>query len=541
MSDAETQTETDGDPVAADPVAADPVAADPVADMQRRAGIIRSEMGGRAKVEAMAAEGVKTVRDHIDGFLDSGTFREIGTFTRSMRLEDRDRTPGDGKIGGHGNVDGRPVAVFGDDITVLRGSSSEVGGRKEIRLYERATAMGIPLVHFGQTGGGRIPDLIGAEGISEAGELFGYFGTRRHRVPMATAIVGQSFGGSSFLSALSDFVVMTRGSCLAVTSPKVFEVATGEVISFEDVGGVDVHARKTGQIDLGVDSDEEAYAAIRRWLGYLPSNMYERAPRAEPVGGLDPDPGIGEIVPQRRTRGYDMRKLVARICDPDSVLELQPNYARNVTCALARLDGWSVGVIANNPMFSAGVLDPEACHKIIRLATVCDSYNIPLIWLIDVPGFMVGERVEHDLMLHWGMRMMQALQNASTPTLTVCIRKAFGLAWQAMNGAGMPNLGLYSWPGAEIGFMDPDVGVNVAYGSKLATITDPDEREAARLEMVAEVGDATSPYEAAGTMRIDEIIDPADTRRVLADDLAMLAGRPLPSPEQRVLASWPTC
>ncbi len=513
----------------------------PVSDMHRRAETIRTEMGGKAKVEAMAAEGDKTIRGHIDGLLDDGTFREIGTFSRSMRIEDRHKTPGDGKIGGHGNIDGRPVAVFGDDITVLRGSSSIVGSRKEERLYRRAVEMGIPIVHFGETGGGRIPDLIGSEGISEAGEIFKHFGTRRHKVPMATAIVGQSFGGSSFLSALSDFVVMTRGSCLAVTSPKVFEVATGEVISFEDVGGVDVHARKTGQIDLAVETDEEAYDAIRRWLSYLPSNMYERAPRAEPIGSLEPDPGISAIVPERRTRGYDMRKLVARICDDDSVMELQPGYARNVTCALARLDGWSVGVVANNPMFQAGVLDPEACHKIIRMATVCDAFNIPMIWLIDVPGFMVGERVEHDRMLHWGMRMMQALQNASMPTLTVCVRKAFGLAWQAMNGAGQPSLGLYSWPGAEIGFMDPDVGVNVAYGSRLSKISDPDEREAARQALVAEVGEATSPYEAAGTMRIDEMIDPADTRRVLANDLAMFANRPLPSPEQRVLASWPTC
>jgi acetyl-CoA carboxylase carboxyltransferase component len=514
---------------------------DPVADLHARAETIRTDMGGAAKVAAMAADGDRTIRQHIDGLLDDGTFREIGTFSRSMRIEDRHKTPGDGKIGGHGNVDGRPVAVFGDDITVLRGSSSIVGGRKEERLYQRAVQMGIPIVHFGETGGGRIPDLIGSEGISEAGEIFKHFGTRRHRVPMATAIVGQSFGGSSFLSALSDFVVMTRGSCLAVTSPKVFEIATGEVISFEDVGGVDVHARKTGQIDLGVDTDEEAYAAIRRWLSYLPSNMHERAPRAESVDNLEPDPGIGELVPQRRTRGYDMRRLVAKICDDGSVMEMQPGYARNVTCAMARLDGWSVGVIANNPMFSAGALDPQACHKIIRLATVCDAFNIPIIWLIDVPGFMVGQRVEHDLMLHWGMRMMQALQNATTPTLTVCIRKAFGLAWQAMNGSGQPSLGIYSWPGAEIGFMDPEVGVNVAYGSKLDRIDDAEAREAERLGLVAEIGEATSPYEAAGTMRIDEIIEPAETRLILARDLAMLSNRIVPPPEARVLASWPTC
>ncbi|MDG2113326.1 MAG: carboxyl transferase domain-containing protein, partial [Actinomycetota bacterium] len=484
--------------------------------------------------------GDKNVRQHIDALLDDGTFREIGTFSRSLRPEVRDSTPGDGKIGGHGNVDGRPIAVFGDDITVLRGSSSIVGTRKEHRLYERAMAMGIPLVHFGETGGGRIPDLMGSEGISEPGGLF-ELAKRRHQVPMATMITGQSFGGSSFLSALSDYVVMVRGSCLAVTSPKVFEIATGEVISFEDVGGVDVHARTTGQIDLGVDTDEEGYEAIRRWLSYLPSNAWEPAPRVEPTGSFESDPGLPDMVPAKRTRGYDMRKVVDRIMDPDTLFELQPGYARNVVTGLARLNGYSVGVVANNPMFQAGTLDPQACHKIIRLATVCDSFNLPIIFLVDVPGFMVGERVEHDLMLHWGMRMMHALQNATTPTLTVCIRKAFGLAWQAMNGSQMPALGVYCWPGAEIGFMDPEVGVNVAFGSKLSRISDPDEREAERLKLVAEVGEATNPYEAAGTMRIDEMIDPADTRRILADDLDMLSSRAVPPPQDRALSYWPTC
>ncbi len=511
-----------------------------VKDLHTRAQKIRSEMGGADKVARMRAAGEKTVREHIDGLIDPGSFREVGTFARSLRPEVRETTPGDGKIGGHGTVDGRPIAVFGDDITVLRGSSSVVGGRKEERLYERALAMGIPVVHFGQTGGGRIPDLMGSEGISEPGRVF-EIAKRRHRIPMATAIVGRSFGGSSFLSALSDYVVMVRGACLAVTSPKVFEIATGEVISFEDVGGVDVHARKTGQIDLGVDSDEEAYAAIRRWLSYLPSNAHEAAARLEPAGSFDSDPAIRELVPERRTRGYDMRKLVARLCDPGSVFELQPLYARNVTCALARLNGFSIGVVANNPMFQAGALDPEACHKIVRMMTVCDSFNLPVIFLVDVPGFMVGQRVEHDLMLHWGMRMMHALQNASMPTLTVCIRKAFGLAWQAMNGSRMANKGLYAWPSSEIGFMDPEVGVNVAFGSKLDGIEDANEREAERTRLVREVAEATNPYEAAGTMRIDEMIDPADTRRILADDLEMLANRRVPPPEARPLSYWPTC
>ena len=513
---------------------------DRTSDLRARAERVRSEMGGVEKVAKMSDEGDRTIRQHIDSFLDDDSFREIGTFSRSLRVEEREKTPGDGKIGGHGTVNSRPVAVFGDDITVYRGSSSIVGTRKEHRLYERAMAMGIPIVHFGETGGARIPDTMGAEGISEPGGLF-ELAKRQHRGPMETMGTGQAFGGSSFLSALSDYVVMVRGSCLAVTSPKVFEIATGEVISFEDVGGVDVHARKTGQIDLGVESDQEGYDAIRKWLSYLPSNAWEIAPRNETLGSLDHDPGLAELVPAKRTRGYDMRRVVERIVDTDSMLEIQPLYARNVVCGMARLNGFSVGVIANNPMFGAGTLDPQACHKIIRLATVCDSYNIPIIFLADVPGFMVGERVEHELMLHWGMRMMHALQNCSAPTLTVCIRKAFGLAWQAMNGSQMPALGVYSWPGAEIGFMDPEVGVNVAFGSKRARIDDSETRESERVALVREVGESTNPYEAAGTMRIDEIIDPGDTRGVLAHDLEMLAHRSVPPPEARPLSYWPTC
>ena len=513
---------------------------DRTAELHGRADKIRNEMGGFDKLSKMANEGDRTIREHLDAFLDARSFREIGTFSTSIRPDQRDKTPGDGKIGGHGTVDGRPVTVFGDDITVYRGSSSIVGTRKEHRLYERAMAMGTPIVHFGETGGARIPDTMGAEGISEPGGLF-ELAKRQHRVPMATMVTGQSFGGSSFLSALSDYVVMVRGSCLAVTSPKVFEIATGEVISFEDVGGVDVHARKTGQIDLGVETDEEGYNAIKKWLSYLPSNAWQVASRHEPSGSLEHDHDLGDLVPAKRTRGYDMRRVVQRIVDPESLLEIQPLYARNVVCGLARLNGFSVGIIANNPMFGAGTLDPQACHKIIRLATVCDSYNIPMIFLADVPGFMVGERVEHELMLHWGMRMMHALQNASTPTLTVCIRKAFGLAWQAMNGSQMPALGVYSWPGAEIGFMDPEVGVNVAFGSKLGRIEDVETREAEREALVREVAESTNPYDAAGTMRIDEMIDPGDTRSVLAHDLEMLANRAVPPPEARPLSYWPTC
>ena len=510
-------------------------------ELEKRTKKIREQMGGKSRLEKMESEGKPNIRQHIDAILDEGTFQEIGTFSRSLREEDRGTTPGDGKIGGEGEIDGRPVAIAGDDITVKRGSSSIVGSRKTSRLYERALKMGFPYVYFGETGGGRIPDLIGAEGISDAMPSPD-IARRRRLIPMASVIVGQSFGGSSFHSAFSDFTVQVRGSVLAVTSPRVFEIATGEIVSFEELGGVDVHAKTTGQIDLGVDSYEDAYKAVKQWLSYLPSNAWTPAPRGEPMAKSrwEPDHELTDFIPDKRRRGYDMRKFCKLLLDPDSFFELQPKFAKNLVTGLGRLDGWSVGVIANNPMFQAGALNPDSCDKAIRLMCLCDAFNIPIIWLMDVPGFNVGRKVEHERMLFKAIRMVEALCNLSTPTISVVIRKGFGLAYQAMNTSGMGAWGFYSWPGAEIGFMDPDVGVNVAYSNKLEGL-DTKDRETERQKLIEEISDATSPYEAAGTLRIDEIIQPSETRIRLAKDLAQLANRKIPAPEQRPLSYWPTC
>ncbi len=511
---------------------------DPVAELHERAQRVRTELGGAARVARMRADGVPTIRDHIAAVLDPGSFRELGTFSRSMRLEDRADTPGDGKVGGEGTIDGRAVAVGGDDITVKKGSSAIVGSRRMERLFHRALERGMPYVYFGETGGGRIPDLIGAEGISDVAPSPA-IASRRRKIPMASMIVGQSFGGSSFQAAFSDFVVQVRGSVMAVTSPRVFEIATGEVVGFEELGGVDVHARHTGQIDLGVDSFAEGYEAVRRWLSYLPPNAWTAAPRRDYRADVGPDASLAALVPAQRRRGYDMRRFCQALLDPGSFFELQPLYARNLTTGLGRLDGFSVGVVANNPMFNAGVLDPDACRKAVRLMCLCDAFNLPVIFLMDVPGFMVGKSVEHDRILSLAIRLVEALANLSTPSLTVTIRKGFGLAFPAMNGSGMGASGLYSWPGAEIGFMDPEVGVNVAFAARLAGLS-PEDARAERERLVADIAGATTPYEAAGTMRIDEVIDPADTRRVLVEDLRQLEGRRIPPPEQRPLSYWPT-
>ena len=503
------------------------------ADLAARAEIIRTEMGGVERIERIHRRGGHTVRERIDTLVDHGSFREVGRFAHSARPEDRDSTPGDGKIGGHARIDGRPVVVFGDDITVRQGSSSIIGARKEERLVEQALLHGTPIVHLGETGGARIPDILGSEGISSI-VPFPKAAQRRHQVPMVTVIVGKSFGGSSFLAAMSDFTVQVRGSCLAVTSPRVIEVATGETISFEELGGVDVHARQTGQIDLGVDTEAEAWAAVRGFLSYLPSNAWTPAPRvpADGAGPIEADPSIRSIVPTERKRGYDMRRLLNKICDPGSLFELRPSIGRNLTTGFARIDGWPIGVIASNPMFGAGAIDGDGCEKATRLLVLCDSFDIPVVFLQDVPGFLVGRQVEHDRLLYKAMRFREALSNCGCPTLTVVVRKAFGLAFKALNGSGVVADAIYAWPGAEIGFMDPDVAVNVVRPNATGA-----EREA---EYARQVGE-TNPLGAAGVMKLDDVIDPADTRVVLAQDLARLATRQVRAPHRRPLSTWATC
>lgn len=507
--------------------------------MRARRSVIRTEMGGAAKVAAMHERGERTIRDHITGFTDPDSFVEVGTFSRSKNPDDRDTTPGDGKIGGHATVAGRPVTVWGDDITVKRGSSSKVGSRKLERLIDAAFRAGNPLVHFGQTGGARIPDTLGTEGFVEV-TPGGLLPVRQRRVPMATAIVGQSFGGSSFYSAHSDFVVQVRGTSMAVTSPRVVEVATGEQISMEELGGVDIHAKLTGQIDQVAENDDEAYELIRRFLSYLPQNIHEPAPRTAFDEPIEPDPELYDMVPESRRRAYDMRRVLARLVDGGEFLEIRPQMGRSVVCALTRIAGHAVGVIASNPMFQAGVLGPDAIEKLTRLTLLCDSYSLPIITLQDVPGFMVGKQVEHDRLLYKAITAQQCLRLAGVPKITIVFRKAFGLAFYSLGGPEQGFDEVLAWPGSQIGFMDPDVGANVLYGGELAKL--PEDERAAELERRAEaLRDATDPYDGAGVMKVDEIIDPADTRLILAQFLDRHAGRPFESGADRPLSAWPTC
>jgi methylmalonyl-CoA decarboxylase subunit alpha len=509
----------------------EPPGVDALEQMQARTARVRADMGGPERIDAQHRRGRLTAREYIDALADAGSFRELGTFARSERPEQRDSTPGEGKIVGRIAIDGRGAAVIADDVTVKRASTSNVGARKVRRIYDLALKDGVPLVHFGETGGARIPDIMGSEAFSLM-QPPAYTGLRARRVPLVTIIAGESFGGSSFLAAASDLTIQIEGTCLAITSPRVFEAATGETLGLQELGGTEVHERITGQIGLTASDGPHAAALARQFLSYLPSNNWTPPPRHAPdEPGSDKDPT--SIVPSDRRRAWDMRKLLRALCDRDSLLELMPLFGRSVLTTLARIEGRPVGVIASQPMQQAGVLGPDACDKAVRMICLCDAFGLPLIFLQDTPGFMVGSQVEHARLLYKATMLWQAVALAGVPKLTVIVRKSYGVADYAMCGIDMGGDGLYAWPGAEISFMDPETAANVLVPG--SGDGDAEARNVRSREVALDV----SPYGAAGAMRIDEIIEPASTRAVLASALQDADGRPFQPGGERPLASWP--
>lgn len=495
-------------------------------------------MGNLQRVERLRETGAMTVRDRIDLLVDEESFDEIGTFVVSERPEDRATTPGDGVIGGHAEIDGRTVTVIGDDGTVKAASTATMGNRRRKRLVAQALLAGNPIVSFGESAGARIPDTLGAAGATEM-ELDLQLARRQRAVPLVTVITGRSYGGSSFIAAHSDFVVQVAGTTMAITSPRLIETATGERVSAEELGGSDVHARVTGQADMVVDDDAAAMAAVRTFLGYLPQHAGEPAPTRPPARRTPPDPTLADVVPSRLQRAYDMHRVIERVVDDRSFFELSPQFGQGLIAGLARLDGRPVGLLASQPRRQAGALDPDACDKATRLVCLCDAYGLPLLTLQDVPGFMVGRAVEHDRLLSKVIMFQQALALSTVPKITVVLRKAFGLAYLALGGSQAMFDRVYAWPGSSFGFMDQRSGAQVVVGNDLRDLSVSERKETleqASTEFVADF-DAFTPAE---RMRVDEIIEPAETRRILCRDVERLAGAASDPRREQLLRSWPT-
>ena len=488
-------------------------------------------MGDKKRLAARAEAGILNARERLDRLLDEGSFAEVGLLAVSARAEDRERTPGDGVVDGYGRLDGRPVVVHAADFSAMGASSAPVMMRKMDHCRRVAAENGLPLIMLGECSGARIPDIMGARGIHLAGEISTF--SRRREVPWVSAVLGQSYGGSTWLASLSDFVVMRKGAVMAVSSERVTSVAIAQTVDDEALGGWDMQTAVTGQVDLAVDSDEAALEALGRFLGYLPSHNMEPPPRAAVPAGPGVDQGrILDLVPESRAQVYDVRTVIECIVDEGSFFALKERFAKPAVTGLARLDGRTVGIIATNPMFKGGALDPDACDKITGFIVLCDSFNIPLVILADTPGFLVGVEGERRKLPGKIMNYMQALELATVPKLSVIMRKSYGQAHLNMGGGKADEMA--AWFTADVSFMDPEVAVSVVYGIKY-------EDDPARYrEFAAELSAETSAYDLAAGFQAQTVIDPRETRDWLCRMLDVHRRRPSGGVGAHHLRTWPT-
>lgn len=490
-------------------------------------------MGGPLKLAARRQQGQLNARERVDALLDPGSFVESGLLAVSHRPGMAEQTPADGKVTGFGNVHGCTIAVAANDFTVMGASSSRVNARKIRHVKRVATARGLPMVFLGESTGARMPDAMGANGVAGGDDPTQYL--RQRESPWASGVLGPCYGSSAWYASMSDFVVMRSDATMAVSSPRLIAMATSEEVDPDELGGWRVHAMASGLVDTVVDTDEEAIALIRRFLTYVPANNGERAPEAAiPDGSDDPARGarIRSILPESPSRAYDMRRLLECFVDEGSMFELKPMFGKSLVTSLARVNGQVVGLIANNPMFRGGAIDPDACSKATSFIVFCDSFNIPLVFLADQPGFLIGKDGERKGATGRVINWMNALALCTVPKIAIVVRKTYGQALLNMGLGGNADEAC-AWTTAEIGFMDPRFGAQIVYGR--GVLDDPD-RAASALE---EMGVGTSAYDAAAAFTVQTVIEPEETRRYLTDALDVhwqshdRVGRHL-------LCSWPT-
>ncbi len=490
-------------------------------------------MGGPEKLAKRKAEGHLNARERIDYLADKDSFFESGRFAAGIRPEVRAKTPADGKVAGFARVNGREVALVSNDFTVLGASSSVINMKKIRHTKETANKRGLPLILLGESSGARMPDRMGSAGRSIiAQDPIEY--QRLREVPWVSALLGPCYGSSTWYSAMSDFVVMRKGAIMAIASPNVTSIAINKKIEAEDLGGWKLLTGISGLVDMAVDTDEQALDAVKTFLSYLPSHRNE-APPVHPVlaGSDEPCKGMLEIVPESRNQVYDVRKVIKAVADIDSAFEVKERFGKSLCTMLARIDGRSVGFIANNPLFKGGALDADACQKVISFMVLCDSYNIPLVYLVDVPGFLIGVEGELRGMPGKVINWMNAMTQVTVPKITVIMRKSYGQAY--INMAGNKNADEVAvWPTADLGFMDPAVSVNILYGVKKE---DDPERFA---ELIKEVQRDTSAWGLAELYDAQNVIDPRDTRAFLKRTLEVHRLRMNNGVGQHKLANWPT-
>jgi acetyl-CoA carboxylase carboxyltransferase component len=496
-------------------------------DRRRRAKL----GGGEQKIALQHERGKLTARERIDLLVDGGTFVELGVHGRphfSQRSMEGKEAPADGVITGWGDVDGRRCAIAAYDFTVMAGSMGMTGEIKVGRLRELALQKRLPFIWLLDSAGARIQEAAGSL-FAGSGYLFREEVTMSGVIPLVAAMLGPCAAGTAYIPGLSDFVPMVVGQgAMALAGPHLTKAVTGEDISMEDLGGAKVHCRKSGVGDLEVADDHECIEAVKTYLSYFPANCEEKPPLRD---ATDPDDRMSEklldIVPESSRQPYDMYEVIREIVDDGEYFDIKPKFAKTLITCLARFGGQPVGIVANQPKQLGGILENDSADKAARFINLCDAFNIPLVFLQDVPGFMVGSKVEHAGIIRHGAKMLYAVSRATVPKITIVVRKAYGAGYYVMCGkAYEPDL-IVAWPTAEISVMGPEGAVNIIGRSAIEASDDP---EATRAAMLAEVKKNIDPYIAAGNAVIDDVIDPRETRPTIINGLRMAANKRIERP-----------
>lgn len=503
-----------------------------VAELDRRRALAEAH-GGPERVAAHRARGRLPVRERVALLVDGGDrFVEVGKLALSDRPEIGERAPADACVTGIGDVGGRKVGIVANDATVLAGSTGHVAGRKQGQILSFAAHKGYPIVCLGDANGGRLPDMLGSDftgALSTAvgGEIFLGVSAATVRVPRATAILGNAYGDPALWTGLSDFVVMSEGASIALSGPSLVGSAIGAATSHDDLGGPDMTVRTTGVVSRLEKTEADAITALRDFLSYLPSNAALPAPRAVPVPPQTPGEMLYDIVPDRGRRGYDVRKVVDAVADAGSFFEIHAEWARNLVVGLARVEGAAVGVIANQPKFRGGVLDADAASKALRFVDLCDGFGLPMVFLQDLPGVMIGIEAERSAVVQKLMALYALIARSPVPKVTVVLRKAFGFGYIAFGGPPLGTDYVVSWPNAEIGFMSASNAVAVLHHQRLlAAARDHGEGYAADLagQLEAETHSSFAPWNGAASVAIHDVIRPEDTRQAVIDGLYIADG-----------------
>jgi acetyl-CoA carboxylase carboxyltransferase component len=482
--------------------------------------------GGERRVESQHKRGKLTARERLVSFFDDGSFTEMDTFVthRSNDLGlDKQRFEGDSVVTGHGTVDGRQVFAYAQDFTVLGGSLSQIAGQKISKVMDLAMRTGAPIIGINDSGGARIQE--GLDSLAGYGEIFKRNTLASGVVPQITMIAGPAAGGAVYSPALTDFIYMVEGiGQMYITGPDVVKAVTGEEVSHEELGGAAAHASRSGVAHFTVESEEACFDHIRALLSYLPSNNAESAPSVAPTDSPDrADAELRDVVPNAANQPYDVMDVINKVVDNGDFLSVHHNFAPNVVVGFARLDGKSIGVVANQANQMAGMLDIDASDKAARFVRFCDAFNIPLVTFVDVPGFMPGTQQEYGGLIRHGAKLLYAYVEATVPKMAVILRKAYGGAYIVMSSKELRSDVNLAWPGSEIAVMGPDAAVNVI-GRR--AIADADDPEAERAKQVADYRDQfANPYIAANRGYIDDVIDPAQTRPQLVKALRMLESK----------------